>query len=144
MKILESVYRNIIDNTPLPPPETGGILGIKDGIICISYKDHGVSTDFDGQYHPNVILLNNVIDAWSKQEIEFCGIYHSHYPGDKELSIADEEYIRAILIACQDSANVLYFPLVFPGKEMIVYKVVSDNSEIIISGEDIIIINERK
>ena len=74
----------------------------------------------------------------------FCGIYHTHYPGDKELSIADEEYIRAILIACQDSANVLYFPLVFPGKEMIIYKAVSYNSEIIISGEDIIIINERK
>lgn len=140
MKILSKVYNDILQNTPNLPTETGGLIGMENGIVSEYYKDIGISTEKIDQYIPNVNDLNRIIEKWNKENILFCRIYHSHYLGDMRLSKGDMQYIKSILKALQSITDRLYFPLVFPKKEILVFQAVICKSNVMIFHKNIILV----
>lgn len=137
IKILKIVYKQIVENTPLVPPETGGILGINyENIITEYYQDFGTKDSKNYCYIPNVDNLNSIINLWYEKGIQFVGIYHSHSDCDTTLSYKDIKYITDILMSLKDITDILYFPLVFPTQKMIFFKATIHNMQVDISIED--------
>ena len=140
MKFLKKIFNEIICTCPDAPPETGGILGSKNGLIVDFLFDKGINHDFPDQYVPDVDKLNKKIENWIKDGIGFCGIFHTHFPDGIYLSKADKRYIIEILNAIQQ--KMLYFPIVFPKKDMIVWKAEIIHDQLILSHESIELINK--
>ncbi|MBQ8784707.1 MAG: hypothetical protein IJZ59_01515 [Alphaproteobacteria bacterium] len=130
LKINQNVYHSLLNNTPLPPPETGGIIGGKDGIITCYFADKGESSCDFYRYYPNTNNLNNIISFWEKNNIDFMGIYHSHPLRNDELSSADIKYINNIMNDIKDFKQKLYFPLVIPQTKLIGFCAVNVADEI--------------
>lgn len=103
------------------PPEAGGILGSSDGCICAFVYDPGTPDMSRNCYTPDVDFLNRIIEQWQDQGIAFCGIVHSHPPGQQNLSEADLEYIQTILNCIPKQIHALYFPIVIPGEGIFPY-----------------------
>lgn len=142
MKILDGAFRRIVDMTTDVPPETGGILGEYDDVICVAEFDEGRIEHDRYAYVPNVEKLNNVITQWSEEGIYFAGMFHSHPYPQTELSIADKEYIKKIMQAMPESVSELHFPVVVPGLGMTGHLAKYREGEIIIVPETIIIVKE--
>lgn len=143
VKILQDIYYNILFDTPMPSPETGGILGCENLVITKHFQDLGVNSGRIGHYVPSITALNNQIKNWYEHNIMFCGIYHTHYEGDKQLSGGDIVYITNILRQFRSYTDSLLFPLVFPQKEIIFYRVRLQCNDIQINQEDLQIINQE-
>ena len=94
----KEIYDQILDTIAAQPPETGGVLGRKNGIICKYF--------YDG----NADITNTILDQWLKDDIEFAGIIHSHSEDVNALSYADIHYARKILQ--ENSLEYVIFPLV--------------------------------
>lgn len=121
MKIKSCVLKDILDSIPNHPPEIGGILGGKDGIITQCYIDCK-SSSLGCYYSPDIISLDKIIFDWQKDNISFMGIFHTHFGGAKTLSDGDKIYISKIMQAMPERLNKLYFPVVvMPEKTMIPY-----------------------
>ena len=103
------------------PPEAGGILGLAADCVCAFVYDFGTPEMKRGCYTPNVNFLNRVIAQWQAQGITFCGIVHSHPPGQHNLSQADLSYIEAILAHMPAQISELFFPIVVPGEGVFSY-----------------------
>ena len=108
MNILKDIYGQIISTIGSVLPETGGVLGIKDGIICAYYFDSSGKCD-SNTYKPDTDNVNRVISEWEKQDIQFVGVVHSHEEKQPALSYADIVYAQAIMKA-NDMERIL-FPL---------------------------------
>lgn len=125
MKISKNIYQKIIHCFPDVPPEAGGILGrSKDGVIVAFHFDPGKG-NVDATraiYTPNISRLNQQIKIWASNEIQFCGIIHSHPPKAKSLSKQDIEFINTIMYAMPNHISFLYFPVVFPHQRMICFR----------------------
>lgn len=106
-------------NSPLCPPETGGILGGTNGVINHIVPDRGFG-DYD-QYIPDTELLNRIIIQWAERNISLMGIYHTHFVGCTELSNGDMRYISRIMDSAGEG-SILYFPIVIPNKSVIAYR----------------------
>lgn len=144
MKITESVYKKIYDKFPVPPPEQGGILGIKNGVICEYYHDSSNFITDRAVYEPDVDALNPKIEQWSNQGIEFAGIIHSHLSGQNSLSSGDEEYIKALFKVLPEKVKELYFPIIIPQTgELFTYVVSVQENSIHIRSDKVVIIKER-
>lgn len=137
IKIRRFVIDSIIESTPFPPPETGGILGLKEDVICHYYPDFGMKNERGDHYSPSTKALNLTISEWNTHDIVFCGIYHSHFEGDVCLSKGDLKYINNILFHVNHFTDSLLFPLVFPKKEMIFYKAFLRNDRVEVIRENI-------
>lgn len=87
----KEVYDQILDTIAAQPPETGGVLGRKNGIICKYFYDGNADIN-QYRYVPNVEKINKILDQWLKDDIEFAGIIHSHPEDVNELSYADIHY----------------------------------------------------
>ena len=135
MKLLREIFNEILCTCPDVPPETGGILGSQNGLVVDFLFDKGIIHDFPDQYVPDINRLNKKIENWINAGIEFCGIFHTHFPHGKELSEADKRYITEILKSVPQ--KMLYFPIVFPNKEMIVWKAEIIHDQLILSHESI-------
>lgn len=126
MQISKSILNDILKNMPSIPPEVGGILGGKEGRICVWRFDKGYS----GRgcvYCPNVEYLNRVIEEWDKAGFEFMGMIHVHFGGAEHLSNGDKNYIKKIMNAMPYFIKELYFPVVVqPAKEIVSYKAIQD------------------
>lgn len=123
MKILKAVYDSLLREMPSLPPETGGILGGRCGMITHYRLDKGRCTlTSPAHYQPDIELLNRVIQQWQSNKIEFYGLFHSHYSRDTRLSHGDRKYIAKIMLAMPPDIHTLYFPLVLPGATMIGYQ----------------------
>lgn len=114
MYITKNVYDEIPESYSLPPPEQGGILGVKNGIVCEYYHDDSVGTTESAVYVPEVAVLNKKIEEWSAEKITFGGIIHSHLLGQSKLSAGDEEYIKQLFELLSPKINLLYFPIIIP------------------------------
>ena len=143
MKIYTGVLRSLVENFPCVPPESGGILGCgSDCTVCVFCPDPGLLPQ-DGAYLPDVEMLNRTISAWQKENIRFCGMMHSHYPGDETLSRGDERYIQDVMAAMPECVESLYFPIVIPKRMVIPFRARRTGEDIIIEADTLEIV-ERK
>ena len=83
MRISRETYNSMLKSVKDIPPESGGILGEKNGIIQFVIYDEGVKNEKMCSYTPNAEKLNLVIREWQEQGILFCGIFHTHFFGVK-------------------------------------------------------------
>lgn len=137
MKIAHKVYFDILRLFPPVPPEEGGIIGWKNGMICRFLKDRSEQSCDAAAYSPDVGWINQCIKYWEAEGIQFAGIIHSHLGDQPTLSDADITYIRKIMQANSGTINTLYFPIVLPQREIIPYKACIHNGIVEIS-EDIL------
>lgn len=139
MKIKRYVYDSLLYSCPFVPPEIGGIIGGNHGIVTnIAIDDCNEVLD-KAVYIPNIKFLNGQINIWNSENIEFHGIFHTHI-SDSTLSNDDKFNIRKIMLSMPKSITKLYFPIIIPKKEMIVYAALKDNNQINIYLEAIDII----
>jgi hypothetical protein len=121
MIIEQSIYNKILSQIKPAPPESGGIIGEKGGIITHFLYDGGLMSRNTGCYVPDIYKLNRVLLQWRNKGIKFCGIIHSHINNQTELSGGDIKYIYQILLNMPECYTRLYFPLVVKGK-LIAYR----------------------
>lgn len=140
MIIKSSVYQQIVFQCPSAPPESGGILGKRNGVVCAFHFDVGLSSAGGTAYAPNVNVLNHKILEWQDSGIEFCGIAHSHAVG-KRLSSGDIAYIQDIMEEYHEG-TVLYFPIIIPKVELLSFRAEVRHGKLILS-HDIIIFEGR-
>lgn len=137
MKIYRNILSEIVNTIPCVPPETGGLIGGKDGIVTCYILDKGtaLSNGYD-IYAPDTSLLNRTIQQWNRQGINLYGLFHSHFPDGTTLSDGDVKYIDNIMRAISQHFDYLYFPIVFPREKMIVYRAdcVGEHIEIVSEG----------
>lgn len=136
MKISRKLYDKIFTQIGEEPPEIGGILGgVKDEITVVEFDECKTRKRLCS-YTPNVEYLNTIIDLWEKEQIEFLGIFHSHYFGVKTLSEGDKKYICTIIKSMPNDISQLYFPIaVMPDKNFIVYKAYKCKGDVVIERE---------
>ena len=139
MQISSKIYHEILHTFPAVPPEAGGIIGTHGGVVSAFCYDPGFADMDRAVYTPDIQRLNRVIEGWNADGIRFCGILHTHPDGQTSLSGGDLVYIRRILEAIPDGAEGLYFPLVFPGRRMVVYHVRLVRSELVIRRDGVIL-----
>lgn len=122
VRIQEQVLQKIIKSCLPVPPETGGYIGKKADIICEFEFDPGIAQVNAGIYVPNVTLLNGVMKKWNDDGISFCGILHTHLPGQESLSAEDKRFITDIMTLNKNIFTMLYFPIVIPGNGLFFYQ----------------------
>lgn len=123
MRILSDVYARIIQ-CPSVPPERGGILGMKNDVVCSCVFDTSLSPTNSAVYIPNVDFLNTKICEWEQKGIAFSGIFHSHPANQPELSSDDIEYIKVIFQSMPTTIKTLYFPIVLPNVALVSFKAI--------------------
>lgn len=143
MKIEKCFYESFLSSCPYAPPEIGGILGGKNGIVTDIVIDNRNAVSNKAVYIPDIDFLNFKIDEWEKQNIEFFGIFHTHF-SDNTLSKDDRINIGKVMYSMPKSVIKLYFPIVIPQKEMIAYVAERKNNKINIYLEDIDIIENKE
>lgn len=104
------IYNKIIKTIGVAPIESGGIIGIKNGVICAYYFDKK-AVRRKSEYYPDIKRLNKVINGWSKKNITFAGIVHSHPNSCNQPSIKDKIYAENI-IKNNTFLKVILFPIV--------------------------------
>ena len=114
MKILRNIYLEMLNKFPVPPPEQGGILGMKNGVICEYYHDDYSSVTDRAVYEPDVNVLNQIIEEWYENDIQFAGVIHSHLIGQNTLSSGDKDYIKKLFKSMPECIDELYFPIIIP------------------------------
>jgi len=143
MQIFERVVNDVINNCLSMPIETGGILGGKNNVITEFEFDKGTAFSSINHYYPSVEKLDDCINNWQNDCIQFYGIVHSHLQEKRALSFGDKQYIQTIMSAMPTHIGFLYFPVVLPRKEIVSFKAMRSKNEIHIISTDIKIINER-
>lgn len=136
MRIKRAVY-DALTHLQIAPPETGGILGLKDGIISYYIEDRTTQTINKAIYIPDITFLNHQILEWQKNGIFFAGIFHTHMSGQKSLSSGDIAYIYNILNSLKESITVLYFPVIIPKHGFYPYKAYLSGDKVLIKSDTI-------
>lgn len=109
VRITKDVYQEIMDTIGKYAPETGGVLGVKEGTVCQYFFDKK-SIGKGETYSPDLDNINMKISEWQKDGIEYVGIIHSHPSNLKILSYADIYYAHKMM-DYNGMSNIL-FPLV--------------------------------
>lgn len=143
MKMTKEVLKKIEKIACSKNVEIGGILGSKDDdvISCVvaDMPDYSTMCRFD--YYPNIAFLNKQIESWADDGIAFGGLFHTHFSGSKNLSDADIEYIKEIMLSSKGIVEYLYFPLfTLPDNELTVYKAYFNNANIVVDKDELIIV----
>lgn len=139
MNIQAEIYRQILTTLPLVPPESGCILGGADHVVCSFVYDPGFPRLDRAVYAPNIQFLNQVIQQWAAEGVQFYGLSHSHPKGQRSLSSSDLAYIHTIMQAMPAHMEKLYFPLVFPGETIRSFAACRNRDRIEILPDNIII-----
>lgn len=138
VSIGESVLEKIVFGCPQVPPETGGFLGVKNNVIVDFVFDAGQGQNNFGSYSPDTGLLKHTCNVWKSRGILLAGIAHSHISGRENLSNGDRKYISKILESNIGIIDMLLFPIIIPGVELIMYSARLFSDGLIISKEDLI------
>lgn len=145
MLILKHVCQSILSHQRETPPETGGILGGRDGVVTEYRLDEGKHIGKMCSYAPNVALLNETIRQWQGRGIAFMGIFHTHFFGVDTLSDGDMDYIETIMKQMPPQIDRLLFPLVvMPQREIAAYSAIIRNGEVVISKDQLELIERIK
>lgn len=143
MKIIDKIYKQVIERCSSYQMETGGIIGGKNEIVCEFFFDIGHKGEGTGCYIPRVDFLNYCIADWQQKEIQFYGIFHSHYQ-HSELSCGDIRYINRIMSAMPTKIIRLYFPIVYPlDSKIISFMAIRDGDTIKIANDVINVVQEE-
>lgn len=126
---------------PAVPPETGGIIGSTDSIICTAFFDIKNTETKSAVYIPDIYFLNECISKWAENNILFEGVFHSHPYGQNYLSNADKEYIFEIMSVLPENINRLYFSIVFPNQKIVSFRVEKTDDNIRIFNDKIVVVN---
>lgn len=141
MIIKESIYLKLLDCYSAPPPEGGGILGMKNNVVCEYFHDNSSRIAEKAIYVLDVETLNRKIDEWQKLGIEFSGIIHSHMLGQNTLSSGDIEYIKQMFNNIPECVDELYFPIIIPeAKQVISFVAKRSEKDVIVQQDEIHII----
>lgn len=143
MKIEKCFYESFLSSCPYTPPEIGGILGGKNGVVTDIVIDNRNAVLNKAVYIPDIDFLNSKIEEWEKQNIEFYGIFHTHI-SESTLSNDDRINIEKVMCSMPKSIIKLYFPIVISQKEMIVYVAERKKNKINIYLENIDIIEDKE
>lgn len=139
MRMTHSVFRQILlfaENNF--PNEVGGALGARDDVVVEFFADNGLAYGRKDAYAPNTELINKQIQIWSKNNISFSGIFHSHPDRGKSLSGNDVYYIQRIMRSLPASVDSLYFPIVTPANgSILIFKAVFKNGDLKITREEL-------
>ena len=108
--IYSNVYEEIIKTIGNAPIESGGIIGIKNNIICKFYFDKSESRH-NTMYIPNTKVLNYIIDKWADSNIDFAGIVHSH-PNSCTTPSLEDYYYATNLKQLNPTLKKILFPIV--------------------------------
>ena len=108
--VKKEIYDDIVQKIGAAPIESGGILGIKDGVICSFYFDH-TSPSRNDEYIPDISVLNEGIKIWFDLGIDFAGIVHSHPNSYDRPSSGDYIYVRR-LKKSNPQLEKVFFPIV--------------------------------
>jgi len=145
MLVQKVIHDRILNNMIAVPPETGGIIGGKNGIVTnFEFDKYDVDNSFENSYTPNVDYLNKIITRWLGEGIRFLGIFHSHVENEVSLSLPDRGYIQQIMESIPDSIERLYFPLIFPRKKMLVFVAQRDGNVVKIREEEVVLLRNGK
>lgn len=140
MTICEHVYIQMKKYIPDVPPEMGGLIGGRNGVITTVAFDRGISGSMCS-YMPDVYRMNRMIKRWELKNIEFLGIFHTHFWGIRTLSKSDKEYMVQILNAMPENITQLYFPVfVLPERNLTPYVAKRLKPDVLIQEEELIII----
>lgn len=115
MQIKREVYERIIASLSLSNHETGGILAIKDEVICDFFFDEGKNSS-PYYYEPNTEILDDIIEKWENEGLSFAGIIHSHLKGNGLLSPNDLKYAKLVREAMPDLKHLLFPVLLLTGE----------------------------
>lgn len=131
MVITEGLYAALLHGLTPAPPELGGLLGGRGGVLERMALDTGADLRKDRNvYCPDIRALNRILRMWAADGITFYGIFHTHpgAPGYERLSGADTAYIQRIMRST--AAELLYFPIVMAGKKLVPYAERQQNGQI--------------
>lgn len=144
MRIKEEVYKKLKMIPYELPHESGGILGGKKGVVTRVVFDEGIDASCACSYVPDVKKLNNILWSWKEEQVDFMGMFHTHFWSVSTLSDGDKKYIEKIVRNMPECIERLYFPIVtFPERRMVVYKAYLIKEQLVIE-EDKIIIEEEE
>ena len=143
IKIAASVYQRMMMDMPYPPPESGGILGSRDGVVCKIYLDQSQQSQTSLIYQPDIEQLNHQIQAWQQDGIRFAGMFHTHIAEEETLSGDDLAYIKRIVHVLPKGYGQLFFPIVIPNTKIIMYSATAHKRDVFVGQEDIEIIRDE-
>ena len=129
VKIQKETCEEILSRYSPAPPEEGGILGMRGGVICRYVHDVSRPVTDRAVYVPDTAFLNRCIAGWFDEGIDFCGIAHSHPAGQDTLSSGDLAYIEKLYRA-NGQLGTLYFPLILGGRDMPVFAACMQNGQL--------------
>ena len=107
MNIEANVLNEIMSTIGSVSPETGGIIGTQNDVVCAYYFDRTGSCD-SNTYKPDTVTVNSVISDWTQRSIQFAGIVHSHLEDRCELSCADIKYAQLITTASKAFSSPIW------------------------------------
>lgn len=116
MQIKREVYERIIASLSSSNHETGGILAIKNEVICDFFFDEGKNSS-PYYYEPNTQILDDIIEKWENEGLTFGGIIHSHLKGNGLLSANDLKYVKLVREAMPELQHLL-FPVLLLAREV--------------------------
>lgn len=134
MNISSTLYNKIL-TYDYPSCECGIVLGGKNNQITELYFD--CKSKGENYYIPNVRVINQIIEKWSDENIDFLGIAHTHPCFQLKLSSVDIEYIKEILFAMPTEIEQLYFPIVLPKKDITFYRCFIDSNQLQVIEDEI-------
>ncbi len=110
IELSQEAHQRIQDFIGNHPAERGGILGSDPDGVIRHFAPDPTARCSAGAYDPDIEEMNRQIKQWKNEDIRFVGFVHSHPPGFKRLSGADEDYATKILAAFK-SLDRLCLPL---------------------------------
>ena len=141
MKIGKHIFSEIVNIKTDISVEIGGILGGDGDVVRIHYLDRGLQSGRVCSYTPDVTLLNAIIAEWQANDIQFMGIYHTHFHDVQTLSEGDIRYIHKIMKNMPDILEKLYFPIVtLPGRNVISYVATRESGVVKINEDHLVLI----
>lgn len=140
MYIKKNIFAKLLSACPACPPETGGLLGGQKGTVIQFVLDSGCRTKREDFYIPNTEYLNSVIAQWQAEGVEFLGVFHTHPKGAQMLSRADCAYIETIMQSLPEAVRRLYFPIVIPQTDIIVFCAERRDGQMVIRQEQIVLV----
>ena len=109
--IQDSVYQQLRETLGTHLPECGGVLGAAEGkaISHYSFDSTGISSPV--AYTPDYMRINDILENWNHEGIEFVGIIHSHDSSCPYPSCGDLVYACRMLLS-NPSLDSMLMPIV--------------------------------